>query len=120
MEQIPSTIEQEPEDTVTLKRGHFYAVLVVFAFTVGVLFGYVLWGRAAQRPLVVQAPPASQGGQAAAPAQGGGAGQAADPAPEPEGETGGEFTRYDIPTEGYPSLGPSDAEIVIVEFSDYQ
>ena len=120
MEQIPSTTEQEPEDTVTLKRGHFYAVLVVFAFTVGLLFGYVLWGRAAQRPLVVQAPPASQGGETAAPAQGGGAGQAADPAPEPEEETGGEFTRYDIPTEGYPSLGPSEAEIVIVEFSDYQ
>jgi hypothetical protein len=31
-----------------------------------------------------------------------------------------QFTRYDIPIEGYPSLGPEDADIVLVEFSDYQ
>jgi protein-disulfide isomerase len=28
--------------------------------------------------------------------------------------------RYDVPTEGDPSIGPDDAEITIVEFSDYQ
>ncbi len=28
--------------------------------------------------------------------------------------------RYDIPTEGYPSIGPEDAPITIVEFSDYE
>jgi len=117
MEQTPSTIEQKPEDTVTLKRGHFYAVMVVFAFTVGLLFGYVLWGRTPQSVLVAQAPPAAQQAGAAAP-QGGGEAQTADPAPEEAAQAN--FTRYDIPTEGYPSLGPSDAEIVIVEFSDYQ
>ncbi len=30
------------------------------------------------------------------------------------------FVRYKIPTEGFPSLGPQDAPIVIVEFSDFQ
>lgn len=30
------------------------------------------------------------------------------------------FVRYKIPTEGFPSLGPKDAPIVIVEFSDFQ
>ena len=102
MEQTPITSEQVPEDTVTLKRSHFYSILVVFAFTVGVLFGYVLWGRSApsQNILVPDQQPAAQ---APAPTQ--------DPA---------EFTRYEIPTEGFPSLGPTDAEIVIVEFSDYQ
>jgi protein-disulfide isomerase len=29
-------------------------------------------------------------------------------------------TRYDVPEDGDPSLGPADAEIVIIEFSDYQ
>jgi protein-disulfide isomerase len=30
------------------------------------------------------------------------------------------ISRYDIPTEGYPSFGPDDAKIVIVEFGDFQ
>lgn len=29
-------------------------------------------------------------------------------------------TRYDIPTEGDPAIGPEDAKITVVEFSDYQ
>jgi len=100
MEQIPIPTEQKPVDTVTMKRSHFYGVLVVFAFTVGLLFGYVLWGRATQTQQVAQAP-------AAVPV-----------AVEPTEET--PLTRYDVPIDGFPSLGPSDAEIVIVEFSDYQ
>src|SRR5262245_16781325 len=28
--------------------------------------------------------------------------------------------RYDIPVDGFPSIGPNDAPIVIVEFSDFQ
>jgi hypothetical protein len=52
---------------------------------------------------------------AAAPAQ---AQAPAAQAAAPEENTA--YNRYDIPTEGYPSLGPEDAEIVLVEFSDYQ
>ena len=96
--------QEVSEDTVTLKRSHFYAVLVVFAFTVGILFGYVLWGRPTSTQQTAQAPAQ----QAQAPAA---AAQTQDPT---------EFTRYDIPIDGYPSLGPDDAEVVIVEFSDYQ
>jgi hypothetical protein len=115
MEQIPSTVEKEPEDTVTLKRGHFYSVLVVFAFVVGLLTGYLVWGRAiplnqaAMISTAIAAQPSGQQSQESVAQSGDAPTQAA-----------GELTRYDIPTEGYPSLGPSDAEIVIVEFSDYQ
>ena len=88
------------EETITFKRTHFYSVLVVLAFAVGILTGYVVWGRpspqtqvVANDQPVVQAPAATQSPQ---------------------------FTRYDVPSDGFPSLGPADAPIVIVEFSDFQ
>jgi protein-disulfide isomerase len=88
----PSAIE---EDTFTFKRSHFYAVVTVLAFATGVIVGYIAWGYNTQ---TVLAP-----GQAVA--------QTAPP-PEPR--------VYEIETKGHPSLGPADAPIEIVEFSDYQ
>jgi protein-disulfide isomerase len=85
-------------DTFTFKRTHFYSVLVVLAFCVGVLVGYIAWGRGTR--------------VAAAPQQ------ANQPAVQPAATQ--TIRRYDIPTEGYPSTGPADAPIVIVEFSDFQ
>jgi protein-disulfide isomerase len=87
-----------PEETITFKRSHFYSVLVVLAFAVGILVGYVAWGRDS----VGTAASSSTGQVAEAPT--------AQP----------QYKRYDIPTEGYPSLGPADAKIVVVEFSDFQ
>jgi hypothetical protein len=100
MEQISIPPEQPVEKSdnmVVFKRSHFYSVMVVFAFAVGILVGYVAWGRGSSAQAVAASPAQAQA-------------QATDPS----------FTRYDIPTEGYPSLGPEDAEIVLVEFSDYQ
>jgi hypothetical protein len=37
-------IQEEPEETFTFKRSHFYAVLTVLAFAAGILLGYVVWG----------------------------------------------------------------------------
>jgi len=88
----PSPISNE---YVTFKTSHFYAVLVVLAFAAGLLVGYFTWGRnpaaAAQQIPVVGAP---------------------QPTPVP--------VVYNIETKGYPSLGPANAPITIVEFTDYQ
>lgn len=92
-------IQPTPEETVTFKLSHFYSVLVVLAFAVGILVGYVAWGR----DTVVATAAQPSGSVAEAPV-----------AQEPQ------YNRYDIPTKGYPSFGPDDAEIVIVEFSDFQ
>ena len=88
----PSIIQ---EDTFTFKRSHFYAMFTVLAFAAGVLVGYIAWGYNTQTVLV----PAPAVVQTAS-------------SPEPR--------LYKIETVGYPSLGPADAPIQIVEFSDYQ
>jgi protein-disulfide isomerase len=92
----------QQEDTITFKRSHFYSILVVLAFAVGIFVGYVAWGRG------------GNGSTAVAVAQ-----QPQGPVVEvPTADT--QYKRYDIPTEGSPSLGPANAPITIVEFSDFQ
>jgi protein-disulfide isomerase len=94
-------LDEQPEDTVTFKRSHFYSVLTVLAFAVGVLVGYVVWGFGT--PETVQVVSQPSGAVAEAPIT-------AEP----------QFIRYDVPSDGFPSIGPADAPITIVEFSDYQ
>jgi protein-disulfide isomerase len=95
----------QEEETVTFKRSHFYSVLTVLAFAAGVLLGYVVWG-------LDSAGGAAQGSQTAAQAQG--------PVVEAPVTEEPQFIRYNIPSEGFYSIGPENAPITIVEFSDYQ
>jgi protein-disulfide isomerase len=95
------TQQQEP-DTFTFKRSHFYAVVTVLAFAVGVLLGYVVWGYD---------PSGGKAPQTAAQPSGS-ISEAATEAPQ--------YVRYKIPSQGFYSIGPDNAPITIIEFSDYQ
>jgi len=100
MNNIPTS-----EETITFRRSHFYMLLIVLAFSAGLLIGYVTWGL---EPTVTQTTLSSrQSAQASV-------------IPAPVQTEAPQYVRYDIPAEGFPSLGPKDVPIVMVEFSDFQ
>lgn len=81
-----------PEAEFRFRRRHVYAALIPLAFVAGLATGFLFWGRVAPG-----APPSA----------------AAQPAAD------GTPTRLSVSTDDDPSIGPADAPITIVEFSDF-
>jgi len=92
MEEAPRVSVQPPEAPRPNRAWLVWLVILPIVFALGLGTGYVMWGKNS-----ASTEPAS----------------AAVQVPE-------NVTRYDVPTDGDPSVGPEDAKITIVEFSDYQ
>src|SRR5258708_18663240 len=90
----------EPEDTITIKHSSFFVAMGAWASGPGLLVGFFAWGNAPAQ--LSASPSAIEARVAQAPA--------ATPAP----------IKYNIATDGFPSIGPADAPIVVVDFGDYQ
>jgi len=88
-------------DTLVFKRSHVYALLLPLTFVVGLSVGYLFWGRPASAERASAVPPAAQSAQA------------------PSGQEQA-VQRYEVPEDDDPSIGPPDAPITIIEFSDYE
>jgi protein-disulfide isomerase len=100
----PVITESAPAEMFSFKASHFYAIITVFAFAAGVILGYVVWG--------LNPSGAVSNSKTAA--------QAGGPVVEAPVTQQAQFTRYKVESEGFPSIGPADAPITIIEFSDYQ
>jgi len=98
-EQPVDTPEKRTDNVVVFKRSHFYAVMVVLAFSVGVLVGYIAWGRAATGPVAAQ--PQDQ------------------PSADANPGSAEEAMQYLVKQARHID-GDDNAEVVIIEFSDYQ
>lgn len=96
------------DDVVTFKRSHFYSVLTVLAFAAGVLLGYVVWGYGSSENAALVAQSPQTAAQVAAPVE------TLVPTSQPQ------YVRYDVPSDGFHSLGPDNAPITLIEFSDYE
>jgi protein-disulfide isomerase len=98
--------EASNEDYIQIKRSHFnillISILVPLAFLIGISSGYLIWGD-------------NQAGSSNTVASG-------DTNSPPDNVVPGpteEMPRFEIPADDDPYLGPEDAPILIVEFSDF-
>lgn len=79
------------DDFITLRRSHLVLALLPLACVAGLATGYLIWGRSAARPATSSV--------------------ASAPSAPPQ--------RFEVSADDDPALGPGDAPITIIEFSDF-
>jgi protein-disulfide isomerase len=97
-DQIADPAEDDFSDRLVFKRAHLYSVLLPLAFVVGLAVGYLFWGRTDSVPTQVVVMPETTA----------------------QTEQPREVQRYEVAEDDDPVLGPADAPITIIEFSDYE
>lgn len=78
---------------IRIRRSHFYALMLPLAFVAGIAYGYLLWGKEAFAELA--------------------------PAESDQAESSRAVARLEVDLDDDPSLGPAEAPITIIEFSDF-
>ena len=97
-------LQSTSSDTITFRRSHFYIVVSILMFALGLGLGYLLWGERASAAL--DEIPAIVGGSDKADT----VLQGTREAPQ----------RIDVSPDDDPYYGPQDAPITIIEFSDFE
>jgi protein-disulfide isomerase len=86
-------------NVILMKRNELYAALLPLAFVTGIAVGFLFWGRQNSNNVV--------------------AAEAKPPTAQPTSAAAQEPTRFDIDVDDDPAIGPENAPITIVEFSDF-
>jgi protein-disulfide isomerase len=94
MEKTDKDYQVVDNDVLVFKRSYFYAILLPLTFLLGLASGYLFWGRDNAAP-------------------------AADSTPFVEATVETTPQRYEVSVDDDPYLGPEDAPVVIIEFSDF-
>jgi protein-disulfide isomerase len=97
---LDTSEEQMQENNVILfKRGQLYTALLPLAFVTGIAVGFLFWGN--RTPVQI------------------GSVETPSPTTQPESAEPEAPTRLDIDVDDDPAIGPEDAPVTIVEFSDF-
>ncbi len=106
----PDRSSARREDQIVFRRSIFFAALLPITFVLGLAAGYIFWGLDGRSGVSVDA--------------GGGVPTAAQPAAQddaqPDAQQQQAVRRYDVPVDDDYALGPDDAPITLIEFSDYE
>lgn len=129
--------DDEDEDVIVFRRSNFFLALLPITFILGLTVGYILWGSGntqqtaqtesdtAAQVVVVPSNNVDEAQNEDVVADAPVADESAANVDESENteaaaEASQTVTRYDVPVDDDPFIGPEDAAITIIEFSDYE